>query len=85
MELTKEFCMRWKQRVGSPVPNAEEVEAWLGDRGTIWIQRMQDLFMSNGKRYRVLAAYWVPDKAVIIKVDESAGRVVTVLSPGMRK
>ena len=81
MKLSVHFQDRWKERVGKPLPSPEKMEELID--GALYLQRCRDLFTARGIRQRILAAYWITDQNVIVKIDEKAGVAVTVLTADM--
>ena len=81
MKLSKHFRERWKERVKKSIPAAKEIEDMVD--GAIFLQRCRDLFTARGNRQRILAAYWITDQNIIIKLDEKTGTAVTVITSDM--
>jgi len=79
MKLTRHFEERWAERIGTPVPAPGEVEEMKND--AIFIQRSRDLFTPTGRRYRILALYWLPQENLILKIDERRNVAVTIITP----
>lgn len=78
MKLTKHFYERWEERVKTPVPSGEEVGAMIG--GAVFLQRCMGLYTARGIYRRVLALYWVPERSLVLKIDEKNGTAVTVIT-----
>ncbi len=78
MRLSKHFCERWEERVKKPVPSAEELCEIID--GAVFLQRCLNLYTARGISKRILAAYWVPDQSLILKIDEKNGTAVTVIT-----
>jgi len=76
---SKHFGEQWRERVGGDVPSASALGRLIQE--SVFCQKQRDLFTPRGIRYRVLAVYWHPERDLVIKVDEAAGRAVTVLTP----
>ncbi len=83
ISMSKHAREQWVERVGTPPPAAGRIKRML--RQAIVIQKQRELFTRIGAPYRLLSSYWCPQEAVILKVDESCGKVVTVLGPQMRR
>ena len=83
MKLSPHFAERWAKRVGGEMPSDEEILRMI-DR-SVYVQRFQVIKPEKGKPFRVLALHWVPERDIILKVDEQRRRVVTVLSPSVRE
>lgn len=78
LEPTVHFEEQWVDRVCPRLPTVDE----LGDliSHSVRVQRQLDLFTPRGRRYRVLAAYWHPDRGLVFKVDHKRNKIVSVLS-----
>lgn len=81
LRLTEHFREQWLKRGNGPVPGAREVEEMI--EGSISLQKDRDVYTPRGRRFKVLALYWNPEKDVVFKVDERRGTVVTVISKDM--
>jgi hypothetical protein len=79
MKLSKHFIKRWEERVGQPLPAPKEIKRMI--RCAIWLQKDQVLYSTKGLRYKIPALYWVPDKNIVLKVDEKTKTVMTVITP----
>ena len=79
---SEHFCEQWEDRVGGPVPSASALGRMIEE--SVFCQKQRDLFTPRGVRYRVLAVYWHPERDLVLKVDETAGKAVTVLTPETR-
>ncbi len=79
MKLSKHFIENWKTRVGRE-PNAFFVRRII--RESVRAQHGHDVcdIKSGRMLFRVLAIYWHPGLDLIIKVDQTEGVAVTVLS-----
>jgi len=80
---TMHFNDRWEERVAPQLPSVRELNEII--EGSVRIQKQRDLFTPKGYRQRVLALYWNPDKNVVFKVDQKAGKVVTCLTPELAR
>jgi len=80
LQLSRHFRERWEERVGEPVPSPEEVEKMVRRHDTRWLQKCRDLYTTRGRKYRVLALYWIRDRNVVIKVDEKNDVAVSVMT-----
>ena len=78
LRLTEHFREAWKKRANGPVPGVKEVEEMIA--GSISLQRDRDIYTPRGRKFKVLALYWNPEKDVVFKVDEKRNTVVTVIS-----
>jgi len=47
---------------------------------TKFLQKCRDLYTTRGRKYRVLALYWIRDLNIIIKVDEKKNVAVSVMT-----
>lgn len=81
MKLSKHFRERWKERVKKPIPTPKEIEEMID--GALFLQRCRDLFTARGIRQRILAAYWIADQGLIIKMDDKTCTAVTVMTADM--
>jgi len=77
IRLSLHFCDNWLIRVGN-WPTEALIQKVL--RESVPVHPCRNLFDRDGNSYRVFAIYWHPDLDVVIKVDEYAGRAITVLS-----
>lgn len=77
MELSRHFIENWKKRVGG-VPTVAKVSEMI--KTGIRVQGCVDYPLKNGRVYRRLAIYWCPDENIILKVDNFAGRAVSLLT-----
>ena len=78
LRLTAHFREQWKKRGNGPVPSPKEVEKMI--KGSISLQKDRDVYTPRGRKFKVLALYWNPEKDVVFKVDERRNTVVTVIS-----
>ena len=81
MKLSKHFRQQWEKRVKHPQPTVYEIKSMI--RRAIWLQKDHVLFFKDGSRYKVPALYWVPDKNIVLKVDEDTKTVMTVITPNI--
>ena len=82
MQLSRHFRERWEERVGEPIPSPEEIEKLIRRQDTKWLQKCRDLYTSRGRKYRVLALYWIKERNMVIKIDEKNNVAVSVMSRG---
>jgi len=80
-ELTRHFVERWHQRLGA-VPSIESVNLMISrgqclKRGRTYYRKRRGSFVP----VRTLTQYWSDRHGVIIWVDDSEGRAVTVIVP----
>lgn len=83
MKLSKHFIQQWEKRVKQPQPTIYEIKNMI--RRAIWLQTDQRLFCKNGRIYKIPALYWVPDKNIVLKVDEETKTVMTVITPNINQ
>ena len=76
--LSKEFEEKWLENIGAPLPTSNEINQIISE--SIIVQKQLDLFTSQGRRYRVLAIYWHPEREIVFKVDHKLGKVVLLLT-----
>lgn len=78
LRLSEHFCEQWM--------------CYFNERPTIskilriitrskWLQRGRLLFDHEGVPFKQLATYWHPERKVVIKVDWTQNKVVTVITP----
>ena len=82
IRLSRHFVNNWKMRVGGD-PDPAEITRMLAD--SIRVQPCRNLQRLNGELYRQLAIYWIPERDIIIKVDDFYGTAVTVMTGNGRK
>lgn len=78
---TVHFEDQWRKRVDLVLPSVEELNNAVSD--SIRLQGQRDLFTTRGRRFRVLAMYWNPDRRVVFKVDHETRKLVSVYSATM--
>ena len=81
LKLSRHFIDNWKERIGGS-PDVEEVKAII--RESLLIQRCNKYQRFDGRESHTLAIYWHPARSIVIKVDETKDKAVTVLSPKNR-
>ena len=82
MNISRHFKERWLERIGGPVPTARAVKRMI--RGAIVLQK-DSTFRTNRERYKWPAMYWVPERQLILKVDEERQIAITVITPGINR
>jgi hypothetical protein len=65
--------------VGGEPPSVRELGQILAE--CIRLQKGRSLLTIKGKPYRQMALYWHPKRQIVIKVDATHQRVVTVVTP----
>jgi len=80
MRLSKHFIQRWEERVQQPIPTPADIKRML--KHAIWLQK-DNVFFSGKNRYKTPALYWVPDKNIVLKIDEKSKTVMTVITRDM--
>jgi len=78
LHLTKHFKERWEERVGGAAPEPEDVETMIAD--AIELQKFRNAYTPRGRRLTILALYWVPERGVVVKVNEKTRQAVTVVT-----
>lgn len=78
LELSDHFIERWAQYFNER-PTIHRIIRII--KRSKWIQRQRLLFDERGRPYRQLATYWHPERNVIIKVDWTLNKVITVITP----
>ena len=68
---------RWEERIGGALPSNQDIERIIGE--SIVLQKFRRAFTSRGTPLVFLSIYWNVRRGVVMKVDEEAGKVVTVL------
>ena len=77
--LSGNFEKKWLENIG-PLPTSDEIDQMINE--SIIVQKQRDLLTANGKLYRVLAAYWHPERDVVFKVDHKRRKAVTLTTGG---
>ena len=80
---TDHFCDQWRAEIGPDLPSPEDIGRMVAE--SVYCQQYRDLFTPRGRRYRVLAVYWHPERDLVLKIDEHDNRAVTVLTPLTRE
>ena len=70
---------RWEERIG-PVPGERELTRLISE--SVEVQKFRRTFTPRGRPITVLGAYWHLGRDIILKVDEKARKIVTVLGYG---
>jgi len=77
-KLSRDFEEKWLENIGPPLPTSNEIEQMIN--GAIILQKQRGLFTSKGRPYRLLAMYWNPEKAIVLKVDHKTNKAVTLIN-----
>jgi len=78
MELSAEFKEKWLENIGPPLPTSNEIDQMINE--AIILQKQKGLFTSKGRPHRLLAMYWNPEKAIVLKVDHKTNKAVTLIN-----
>jgi len=79
---TTHFNEQWEAWVREPLPSVEELNQMIEE--AVYLQQHRDLYNASGRRRRILAVYWHPERQIALKVDQQRNKVVTVLTPEAR-
>ena len=82
LRKSKHFNERWRERVGGRPPSVGKIEGLLDE--SVRLQRHRDVQTPRGRPIKVLAMYWHVKRNIVLKVDTKRGKIVTVLSPGVK-
>lgn len=82
-DLTRHFEDQWKKRVGGQVPSRQLIDLLIAD--SIKLQAYRKCQTPRGRAFVVLGLYWNVEQGMIFKVDDSAMRVVTVITKSTKE
>ena len=79
--LSGHFEARWQERVGGPVPSAEELtEVIKNEKETICLQKYRHAYTPRGRSIVFMAIYWIAPWNCVVKVHEKGKKLITVMS-----
>ena len=68
---------RWEERIGGALPSNQDIERIIAE--SVVLQKFRRAYTSRGRSIVFLSVYWNVRLGVVLKVDEEARKVVTVL------
>ena len=78
MKMSKHFIENWEKRVGN-TPSIPMIKDIISK--SVRVQKFKKYFLANKGIFVRLAVYWCPELNIIITLDQSTHKLVSVLTP----